>query len=232
MLAHTEAATYMSNTYAHCRWFRQVIAAIAPSVHATTPEVLLEDVPPDYVCPISKQLMVEPVLLVETGHTYEAAAVQKWLDAHDVCPVTRSKLSSKQTTPNYSLKRLIADWAAVHGVTLPPAPTYNAVNADRSRSEWSAAAAAAAVSMQDSSALRTPPAPSAAIGIDIDDIPGPKGSGSDRNLRFRCTRTRWAFAAIAVLLSMALAIGLGAAFGIRRHNGKAAPHTQHSMLSA
>jgi hypothetical protein len=58
------------------------------------------------------QLMVEPMLLVETGQTYEAAAIQKWLASHDTCPVTGGKLSSKQTTRNYALKGAIADWAA------------------------------------------------------------------------------------------------------------------------
>lgn len=207
MLAHTEAATYKLNTYAHCRWFRQVIAAIAPSIHATTPEVLLEDTPPDYVCPISRQVMVEPVMLVETGHTYEAAAVQKWLDAKSVCPVSGQKLRSKQTMPNYALKRVIADWAAVHGVTLPPAPTYSDVNTYRSHSEWSAVAAA--VSMQDNGSFGAPSAPSAAVGIDIDDIPRSKSSSSAGKLPLRCTRTRWALAAGALLLSVALAIGLG-----------------------
>jgi hypothetical protein len=91
-----------------------------------------------------QELMVEPVMLVETGHTYEAAAIHKWLASSGVCPVSNQKLSSKQTAPNYALKGAIADWAAAHNVTLPPAPVYSTANTDRSRSAGSATVAAAA----------------------------------------------------------------------------------------
>lgn len=102
----------------------QVCAALAPSVHATTSELLLPDAPPNYLCPISKQVMIEPVLLVETGHTYEASAIHKWLDTSDVCPMNGQRLRSKQTAPNFTLKSLIAEWATTHCVTLPSAPSH------------------------------------------------------------------------------------------------------------
>jgi hypothetical protein len=183
-----------------------VSAAIAASVHATTPEVLLLDVPPDYLCPISKQLMVQPVM-VETGHTYEAAAIHKWLDANDVCPVSGRKLSSKQTAPNYALKHLVADWAAAHSVTLPPAPVYSIANTDYSRPRSTAATEVTEVA-EASMHGRSQSAPGTNVGIDIEDIPTPKSHSSGIKMSPRCTRTRWAVATIALLLTVAVAVGL------------------------
>lgn len=187
---------------------------MAASVHATTPEVLLLDAPPDYMCPISKQLMVQPVLLVETGHTYEAAAIHKWLASSELCPVSGRKLSSKQTAPNYALKGVIADWAAAHGVTMQPAPVYDTVSADLSRLGGLAAAAAmppaeTVVSLHGDNYSSRQPAAEATNGIDFNDPPQPKGRIASAGRPCRCTRTRWAVAAIALLLSVAAAIGLG-----------------------
>jgi hypothetical protein len=157
--------------------------------------------------------MVQPVMLVETGHTYEAAAIQRWLASSDVCPVSNQKLSSQQTAPNHALKRLIVDWAATHNVDLPQPPIYSSHNADHSRSVGSAAAttaaATAAASMHNSSQSSAQRALGASIAIHVNGFPGPKGSRSGGVVPCHCTRTRWAVAGSALLLSVALAIGLG-----------------------
>jgi hypothetical protein len=189
----------------------QVCAALAAKVHATTPELLLPDAPPEFLCPITKQLMAEPVLLVETGHTYEAAAIDKWLDTSDVCPVNGQKLRRKETAPNFTLKSLITDWATAHGVPLPTAPAYTP-HGSRSR--------AGATSLHDGSDSSSQPSPGAAIVIGRDDARGSQDGKTGGASLCRCTRTRWAILAASMLLAVALAIGLAVGLPmIRRSRG-------------
>lgn len=47
-----------------------------------------EDAPWEYLCPITRELMVDPVTL-STGQTYDRAPITKWInDGHYTCPVT------------------------------------------------------------------------------------------------------------------------------------------------
>ncbi|KAL6126433.1 hypothetical protein ACLB2K_074482 [Fragaria x ananassa] len=76
-------------------------------------------IPDDFRCPISLELMKDPVI-VSTGQTYERSCIQKWLDAgHKTCPKTQQTLLHTAITPNYVLKSLIALWCESNGVELP-----------------------------------------------------------------------------------------------------------------
>ncbi|MCO5591015.1 hypothetical protein L7F22_044991 [Adiantum nelumboides] len=69
-------------------------------------------VPQDFLCPISLELMVDPVA-ISSGQTYERASISRWLDeGHTTCPKTGSKLLHNTLIPNSSLRRLIAQWCA------------------------------------------------------------------------------------------------------------------------
>ncbi|KAG4911381.1 hypothetical protein AAZX31_02G182500 [Glycine max] len=84
------------------------------------------DVPPFFVCPISLELMKDPVT-VSTGITYDRDSIEKWLFAevkNDTCPVTKQPLLP-DLTPNHTLRRLIQAWCTVnasHGVQRIPTP--------------------------------------------------------------------------------------------------------------
>jgi hypothetical protein len=107
----------------------QLCAALAATVASSSPEPLNPlQTPSDFLCPISGGLMVQPVLLVETGHSYEAAHIRRWLDSHNTCPISRKQLASKQLVVNYNLKKAVASWAADHGISLPPAPMYQSLH--------------------------------------------------------------------------------------------------------
>ncbi|KAA0034703.1 U-box domain-containing protein 14 [Cucumis melo var. makuwa] len=76
-------------------------------------------IPDDFRCPISLELMRDPVI-VSTGQTYERSCIQKWLDAgHKTCPKSQQALLHTALTPNYVLKSLIALWCENNGVELP-----------------------------------------------------------------------------------------------------------------
>ncbi|KAE8039039.1 hypothetical protein FH972_011487 [Carpinus fangiana] len=80
-------------------------------------------IPDDFRCPISLELMKDPVI-VSTGQTYERTCIEKWLDAgHRTCPKTQQTLSSTALTPNYVLRSLIAQWCEANGIEPPKRPS-------------------------------------------------------------------------------------------------------------
>ncbi|KAF8397496.1 hypothetical protein HHK36_016413 [Tetracentron sinense] len=79
-------------------------------------------IPDDFRCPISLELMRDPVI-VSTGQTYERVCIEKWLEAgHGTCPKTQQTLSSTAITPNYVLRSLIAQWCEANGMEPPKRP--------------------------------------------------------------------------------------------------------------
>ncbi|XP_004497653.1 E3 ubiquitin-protein ligase PUB23-like [Cicer arietinum] len=94
------------------------------------------DVSPFFMCPISLQLMKDPVT-VSTGITYDRENIEKWLfssnnNNNKTCPVTKQQLSHDNQnndliilTPNHTLRRLIQAWCTInssHGIQRIPTP--------------------------------------------------------------------------------------------------------------
>ncbi|KAI4336125.1 hypothetical protein L6164_014693 [Bauhinia variegata] len=73
--------------------------------------------PEDFRCPISLELMTDPVT-VSTGQTYDRASIQKWLEAgNTICPKTGEKLTKTDLVPNTALKNLIQQFCADNGIS-------------------------------------------------------------------------------------------------------------------
>ncbi|XP_058093948.1 U-box domain-containing protein 45-like isoform X2 [Magnolia sinica] len=78
--------------------------------------------PEEFRCPISLQLMYDPVI-ISSGQTYERVCIEKWFsDGHSTCPKTQQQLSHLCLTPNYCVKGLIASWCEHNGVPVPDGP--------------------------------------------------------------------------------------------------------------
>ncbi|KAE8729477.1 U-box domain-containing protein 13 [Hibiscus syriacus] len=85
-------------------------------------------IPDDFRCPISLELMKDPVI-VSTGQTYERSCIEKWLEqGHGTCPKTQQTLSSCALTPNYVLRSLIAQWCEANGIEPPKRPSSSQPN--------------------------------------------------------------------------------------------------------
>lgn len=83
------------------------------------PDALL--VPDDFLCPISLELMRDPVI-VATGQTYERSYIQRWIDGGNLtCPKTQQKLDNFTLTPNFVLRSLLTQWCAKHNIEQPSA---------------------------------------------------------------------------------------------------------------
>lgn len=69
------------------------------------------DFPQDFRCPISMELMKNPVT-ISTGVTYEQKNIEKWFFTYKkkTCPATMQSIDNFNTTPNLTLKSLIQTW--------------------------------------------------------------------------------------------------------------------------
>ena len=63
---------------------------------------LVEDLEDILCCPISLQLLSDPVVS-RVGQTYEREHIEKWLKYISTCPLTRAPLKSKHLAPNHRL---------------------------------------------------------------------------------------------------------------------------------
>ncbi|XP_022018187.1 U-box domain-containing protein 44-like isoform X2 [Helianthus annuus] len=63
-----------------------------------------------FYCPITREVMVDPVETA-SGHTFERAAIEKWLaDGSNFCPLTMTPLDKSSLRPNKTLKQSIEEW--------------------------------------------------------------------------------------------------------------------------
>ncbi|BBN16987.1 hypothetical protein MPTK1_7g11020 [Marchantia polymorpha subsp. ruderalis] len=82
-------------------------------------------IPPYFRCPISLDLMRDPVSLC-TGVSYDRSSIEKWLsDGNNTCPATMQVLDNHDLIPNHTLRRLIQEWCVANapkGVERIPTP--------------------------------------------------------------------------------------------------------------
>ncbi|GAB4833026.1 U-box domain-containing protein 44 [Ancistrocladus abbreviatus] len=77
----------------------------------------LEPIYDSFVCPLTKQVMRDPVT-IETGQTFEREAIEKWFEGcnengrRPTCPVTLKELRSTDLSPSIALRHTIEEWTA------------------------------------------------------------------------------------------------------------------------
>ena len=80
------------------------------------------EVPDDFICPITAEIMTDPVSTSD-GFTYERAAITEWLRTKDTSPKTGATLESTTLYPNHSLRNMIRAFTEEHAaaaVSPPP----------------------------------------------------------------------------------------------------------------
>lgn len=72
--------------------------------------------PPSYfVCPITQELMRDPVICEDT-HSYERRAIREWFKKHNNSPLTGETIVNQTLITNFSLRRAIQDWKTAKNV--------------------------------------------------------------------------------------------------------------------
>ncbi|XP_047306763.1 U-box domain-containing protein 21-like [Impatiens glandulifera] len=100
-------------------------------------ELELTNIPSHFKCPISLDLMKDPVTL-STGITYDRESIETWIETgHSTCPTTNQILTSKlDLVPNHVLRRMIQDWCLdnrSNGVERIPTPRIPLTSGDLSQ---------------------------------------------------------------------------------------------------
>ncbi|CAI9762265.1 unnamed protein product [Fraxinus pennsylvanica] len=76
------------------------------------------NVPDEYRCPISLDLMKDPVI-VASGHTYDRNSIAQWINSgHHTCPKSGQRLIHMALIPNYALKSLIHQWCQENNIPM------------------------------------------------------------------------------------------------------------------
>jgi U-box domain len=70
-------------------------------------------VPPGFICPMTLQLLREPVN-DGCGHCFERDAIVTWLEYHEMCPISRKPLHASHLLPNAALCSRIRRWQESH----------------------------------------------------------------------------------------------------------------------
>jgi hypothetical protein len=77
------------------------------------------EIPSNFICPITLQVMVSP-LMTRTGINFERAAIIGWLEqGSGRCPLTRKPLTNSDLITNRRLKARIGMWRANNGIPEP-----------------------------------------------------------------------------------------------------------------
>lgn len=81
----------------------------------------MEEVPNEFKCPISMEIMKDPVVC-EDGHSYERENILNWLERSQTSPMTRQPISKNQLRSNLALKASIERWKVKEKTPKPSAP--------------------------------------------------------------------------------------------------------------
>jgi hypothetical protein len=76
----------------HVKKLKREVASIELKLFMTTPDECQAQ------CPLTRQAMTEPVVAAD-GHTYERAAIAKWMASHTLSPMTRQPLAHQNLAP-------------------------------------------------------------------------------------------------------------------------------------
>ncbi|KAG0504166.1 hypothetical protein KC19_4G028500 [Ceratodon purpureus] len=97
------------------------------SFHFHKSKKLAKQPPTEFVCPISRCLMADPVI-VASGESYERLCIQVWLQQGNLhCFKTGQTLEHHNLTPNIALRTAIQTWCGKHKVPIPQGPTVQHV---------------------------------------------------------------------------------------------------------
>ena len=64
------------------------------------------NIPRSFICPLTMEAMVDPVIDAE-GNTFERRALLQWLSHYGVSPISRQPLNSSLVVPNFALRETI-----------------------------------------------------------------------------------------------------------------------------
>ncbi|XVF24163.1 hypothetical protein REPUB_Repub13aG0103700 [Reevesia pubescens] len=102
---------------------------------SSSSQSMSSNVPDEFRCPISLDLMKDPVI-VQSGHTFDRSSIAQWINTgHQTCPKSGQMLIHMALIPNYALKSLMHQWCQENNIPLTDCSSSNASELERSNSK-------------------------------------------------------------------------------------------------
>ncbi|KAJ6902331.1 U-box domain-containing protein 1-like [Populus alba x Populus x berolinensis] len=116
--------------------FKQLSASLNRNQDvSSSSQSILSNIPDEFRCPISLDLMKDPVI-VASGHTYDRNSIAQWINSgHHTCPKSGKRLIHRALIPNYALKSLVHQWCQDNNVPLIENSTSSSSKFERSSSK-------------------------------------------------------------------------------------------------
>ena len=90
------------------------------SKNRKTPDADLDAEPDVLVCPITRTMFRDPVMVVDSGHAYEKSAILSHFGRNGAKdPLTRRALSSTKVMTNWAVRQIVQDWLDKHPDVTP-----------------------------------------------------------------------------------------------------------------
>ncbi|KAK3229542.1 hypothetical protein Dsin_001423 [Dipteronia sinensis] len=100
-----------------------------------TIQSILTNIPDEFRCPISLDLMRDPVI-VASGHTYDRNSISQWINSgHHTCPKSGQRLIHMALIPNYALKSLVHQWCEENNIPQTECASSSSSDLERSNSK-------------------------------------------------------------------------------------------------
>jgi hypothetical protein len=91
--------------------YKKIESTIVESKMATVNNDATGQIPRGFMCPVTLELMKDPVLAAD-GHSYERRAIEQWLMTKNTSPVTNLELPNHSLVPNFALRAAIEEYLA------------------------------------------------------------------------------------------------------------------------
>ena len=94
-----------------------------PIGKATDRKIKIDQTSDDFFCPITHQVMEDPVI-TSNGKTYERKAIENWFSKNSKCPLTLTHIEDKRLIPDLVLRQSIKKFGsgaktAIHDTNQP-----------------------------------------------------------------------------------------------------------------
>jgi len=95
-------------------------SASAPGDLPDAPDADLDAEPEELLCPITRTVFRDPVVVVDSGHTYERSAILSHFGRNGARdPLTRRALSSTKVMTNWAMRNVVLAWLDKHPSVMP-----------------------------------------------------------------------------------------------------------------
>jgi leucine-rich repeat protein SHOC2 len=95
---------------------QRTLRAVSAQGNLSAPDADLDAEPEELMCPITHAMFRDPVMVVDSGHTYERSAILEQSEQRNEAkdPLTRRALSSTKVMTNWAVRQIVQAWLGKH----------------------------------------------------------------------------------------------------------------------